>query len=158
MGGIGVMFEDELNAAAAQANEAVRRAMPNVDLGIGFQQPEWMRQAQAKWQAQIDQVNSQLAAINPAAPAAAAGVGVLALAALLTGLYYASCELGWNEPNEAGSSSQNSEGGSSKDSEGSSSRESNGSSSNGSSKETEQTEEQVEEPAQADAEAEQPAN
>ncbi|MBA1836430.1 hypothetical protein GC584_03050 [Corynebacterium sp. zg912] len=158
MGGIGVMFEDELNAAAAQANEAVRRAMPNVDLGIGFQQPEWMRQAQAQWQAQIDQVNSQLAAINPAAPAAAAGVGVIALAALLTGLYYASCELGWNEPNEGGSSSKNSEGGSSKNSEGSSSRESEGSSSNGSSKETEQTEEQAEEPAQADAEAKQPAN
>ena len=124
------MFEDELNAAAAQANEAVRRAMPNVDLGIGVQQPEWMREMQGQWQAQINQVNSQLAAINPAAPAAAAGVGVIALAALLTGLYYASCELGWNEPNEEGSSSKNSE-----DAEGSSSRENQGSSSNGSSKE-----------------------
>ncbi|WP_202880123.1 SpaA isopeptide-forming pilin-related protein, partial [Corynebacterium lujinxingii] len=105
MGGIGVMFEDELNAAAAQANEAVRRVMPNVDLGIGFEQPQWMAETQAKWQAQIDQVNRQLAQINPAAPAAAAGVGVLAIAGLLTGLYYASCQLGWNEPTEGGSSS-----------------------------------------------------
>ena len=105
MGGIGVMFEDELNAAAAQANEAVRRTMPNVNLGLNFQQPEWMREIQGQWQAQIDQVNRQLAQINPAAPAAAAGVGVIALAGLLTGLYYASCELGWNEPSEEGSSS-----------------------------------------------------
>ena len=79
--------------------------MPNVDLGIGFEQPQWMAETQAKWQAQIDQVNRQLAQINPAAPAAAAGVGVLAIAGLLTGLYYASCQLGWNEPTEGGSSS-----------------------------------------------------
>ena len=117
MGGVGVMFEDELNAAAAQANEAVRRAMPNVNLGLNFQQPEWMREIQGQWQAQIDQVNRQLAQINPAAPAAAAGVGVIALAGLLTGLYYASCELGWNDPSEEGSSS-NAQGSSSKTGDG----------------------------------------
>lgn len=108
MGGIGMRYEDELNAAAAQANEAVRRMMPNVDLGINFQQPEWVTEAQAKWQAQINQVNAQLAEINPAAPAAAAGVGILAIAGLLTGLFYASCQLGWNEPSADGSSSSSS--------------------------------------------------
>lgn len=108
MGGIGMRYQDELNAAAAQANEAVRRMMPNVDLGINFQQPEWVTEAQAKWQAQINQVNAQLAEINPAAPAAAAGVGILAIAGLLTGLFYASCQLGWNEPSADGSSSSSS--------------------------------------------------
>ena len=108
MGGIGMRYEDELNAAAAQANEAVRRMMPNANLDINFQQPEWVTEAQAKWQAQINQVNAQLAEINPAAPAAAAGVGILAIAGLLTGLFYASCQLGWNEPSADGSSSSSS--------------------------------------------------
>ena len=110
MGGIGMRYEDELNAAAAQANEAVRRMMPNVNLDINFQQPEWVTEAQAKWQAQINQVNAQLAEINPAAPAAAAGVGILAIAGLLTGLFYASCQLGWNEPSADGSSSSSKKG------------------------------------------------
>ncbi|MDK8880456.1 carboxypeptidase regulatory-like domain-containing protein, partial [Corynebacterium sp. MSK008] len=110
MGGIGVMFEDELNQAAAQANAAVRQVMP--DVNIGFERPQWMNEIQA----QIDSVNRQLAEINPAAPAAAGGVALLAIAGLLTGLYYASCELGWAEPQEGGSSSEgsSSEGSSSK--------------------------------------------
>ena len=133
MGGIGVMFEDELNQISAQANAAIREAMPNVDLGIGFQQPEWVTEIQGQWQAQIDGVNRQLAEINPAAPAAAGGVALLAIAGLLTGIFYAGCEAGWFEPSEesssagssskadaegtedvAGSSSFSSEGGSSK--------------------------------------------
>ena len=136
MGGIGVMFEDELNQISAQANAAIREAMPNVDLGIGFQQPEWVTEIQGQWQAQIDQVNRQLAQINPAAPAAAGGVALLAIAGLLTGIFYAGCEAGWFEPSEegssagssskadaegtedvAGSSSSSSEGGSSKKNE-----------------------------------------
>ena len=136
MGGIGVMFEDELNQISAQANAAIREAMPNVDLGIGFQQPEWVTEIQGQWQAQIDQVNRQLAQINPAAPAAAGGVALLAIAGLLTGVFYAGCEAGWFEPSEesssagssskadaegtedvAGSSSSSSEGGSSKKNE-----------------------------------------
>ncbi len=136
MGGIGVMFEDELNQISAQANAAIRGAMPNVDLGIGFQQPEWVTEIQGQWQAQIDQVNRQLAQINPAAPAAAGGVALLAIAGLLTGVFYAGCEAGWFEPSEesssagssskadaegtedvAGSSSSSSEGGSSKKNE-----------------------------------------
>mgnify|MGYP002716237400 FL=1 len=136
MGGIGVMFEDELNQISAQANAALREAMPNVDLGIGFQQPEWVTEIQGQWQAQIDQVNRQLAQINPAAPAAAGGVALLAIAGLLTGIFYAGCEAGWFEPSEegssagssskadaegtedvAGSSSSSSEGGSSKKNE-----------------------------------------
>ncbi|WP_290172064.1 carboxypeptidase regulatory-like domain-containing protein [Corynebacterium afermentans] len=104
MGGIGVMFEDELNQISAQANAAIREAMPNVDLGIGFQQPEWVTEIQGQWQAQIDQVNRQLAQINPAAPAAAGGVALLAIAGLLTGIFYAGCEAGWFEPSEEGSS------------------------------------------------------
>ena len=110
--------------------------MPNVDLGIGFQQPEWVTEIQGQWQAQIDQVNRQLAQINPAAPAAAGGVALLAIAGLLTGVFYAGCEAGWFEPSEesssagssskadaegtedvAGSSSSSSEGGSSKKNE-----------------------------------------
>ena len=136
MGGIGVMFEDELNQISAQANAAIHEAMPNVDLGIGFQQPEWVTEIQGQWQAQIDQVNRQLAQINPAAPAAAGGVALLAIAGLLTGIFYAGCEAGWFEPSEesssagssskadaegtedvAGSSSSSSEGGSSKKAE-----------------------------------------
>ncbi|OHO77351.1 hypothetical protein HMPREF2736_02035 [Corynebacterium sp. HMSC036E10] len=97
-GGIGVMFEDELNAAAAQANEAVRSVMPNVNIEV----PSVFNQ----FQAQIDQVNRQLSQINPAAPAAVAGVGLLAVAGLIMGLYYASCQLGWNVETE-GSSSNN---------------------------------------------------
>ena len=121
MGGIGVMFEDELNQAAVQANAAVRQVLP--DVNIGFERPQWMNEIQA----QIDGVNRRLAEINPAAPAAAGGVALLAIAGLLTGLYYASCELGWAEPKEGGSSSEgsssNTEGGSSsKDAEGSSSK------------------------------------
>ena len=49
-------------------------------------------------------------------PAAAGGVALLAIAGLLTGLYYASCELGWAEPKEGSSSEGSSaevEGGSS---------------------------------------------
>ncbi|WP_290179592.1 carboxypeptidase regulatory-like domain-containing protein [Corynebacterium fournieri] len=114
MGGIGVMFEDQLNEASARANAAIREAMPQVDLGIGFQQPEWMRETQAQWQAQIDQVNRQLAAINPAAPAAAAGIGALAIAGLLTGIFYAGCEAGWFEPNEEGMTGSSSKGSSEK--------------------------------------------
>ncbi|MDK8706999.1 DUF7507 domain-containing protein [Corynebacterium coyleae] len=97
-GGIGVMFEDELNAAAAQANEAVRSVMPNVNIEV----PSVFNQ----FQAQIDQVNRQLSQINPAAPAAVAGVGLLAVAGLIMGLYYASCQFGWNVETE-GSSSNN---------------------------------------------------
>ena len=104
MGGIGVMFEDELNQISAQANAAIREAMPNVDLGIGFQQPEWVTEIQGQWQAQIDQVNRQLAQISPAAPAAAGGVALLAIAGLLTGIFYAGCEAGWFEPSEESSS------------------------------------------------------
>ncbi|OAA16148.1 hypothetical protein Caferm_05300 [Corynebacterium afermentans subsp. afermentans] len=104
MGGVGVMFEDELNQISAQANAAIREAMPNVDLGIGFQQPEWVTEIQGQWQAQIDQVNRQLAQISPAAPAAAGGVALLAIAGLLTGIFYAGCEAGWFEPSEESSS------------------------------------------------------
>ena len=142
MGGIGVMFEDELNAAAAQTNEAVRRVMPNVDLGI--KRPEIFNQ----WQAQIDQVNRQLAQINPAAPAAAAGVGVLAIAGLLTGLYYASCQLGWNEPTEGGSSSGSSSRAEAENTEGVEVEENAGSSFEGSSNKNE--DEVVDEEAPAD--------
>ena len=104
MGGIGVMFEDELNQVSAQANAALRQALPETSFGNGFnfERPQWMNEIQA----QIDGVNRQLAEINPAAPAAAGGVALLALAGLLTGLYYASCELGWAEPKEGGSSSK----------------------------------------------------
>lgn len=118
MGGIGVMFEDELNQISAQANAALREVMPetNFGTGINFERPQWMNDVQA----QIDGVNRQLAEINPAAPAAAGGVALLAIAGLLTGLYYASCELGWAEPKE-GSSSEAEGGSSAKDAEGSSS-------------------------------------
>ena len=118
MGGIGVMFEDELNQISAQANAAIREVMPetNFGTGINFERPQWMNEIQA----QIDGVNRQLAEINPAAPAAAGGVALLAIAGLLTGLYYASCELGWAEPKE-GSSSEVEGGSSAKDAEGSSS-------------------------------------
>ncbi|OFT58834.1 hypothetical protein HMPREF3151_03275 [Corynebacterium sp. HMSC05H05] len=111
MGGIGVMFEDELNQVSAQANAALRQALPETNFGNGFnfERPQWMNEIQA----QIDGVNRQLAEINPAAPAAAGGVALLALAGLLTGLYYASCELGWADPQEGGSSSKDSEGSSS---------------------------------------------
>lgn len=111
MGGIGVMFEDELNQVSAQANAALRQALPETNFGNGlnFERPQWMNEIQA----QIDGVNRQLAEINPAAPAAAGGVALLALAGLLTGLYYASCELGWADPQESGSSSKDSEGSSS---------------------------------------------
>ena len=107
MGGIGVMFEDELNEASAQANAALRQVMPNANFGI--ERPQWMNDIQAEF----DRVNRQLTEINPAAPAAAGGVALLAIAGLLTGLYYASCQAGWNEPTE-GSSSE----GSSKKAEG----------------------------------------
>ena len=123
MGGIGVMFEDELNQISAQANAAIREVMPetNFGTGINFERPQWMNEIQA----QIDGVNRQLAEINPAAPAAAGGVALLAIAGLLTGLYYASCELGWAEPKEGssseGSSSEVEGGSSAKDAEGSSS-------------------------------------
>ncbi len=100
-GGIGVMFEDELNAAAAQANEAVRSVMPNVNIEV----PSVFNQ----FQAQIDQVNRQLSQINPAAPAAVAGVGLLAVAGLIMGLYYASCQLGWNVETEGSSSTNKAE-------------------------------------------------
>ena len=131
MGGVGVMFEDELNQISAQANAALREVMPetNFGTGINFERPQWMNDIQA----QIDQVNRQLAQINPAAPAAAGGVALLAIAGLLTGIFYAGCEAGWFEPSEesssagssskadaegtedvAGSSSFSSEGGSSK--------------------------------------------
>ena len=99
LGGIGMMFEDELNQAAAQANAAVQQILPNANLNI--QRPAWMEEAQA----QIDRVNRQLAEINPAAPAAAGGLALLAIAGLVTGLYYASCELGWNEPTAEGEGS-----------------------------------------------------
>ena len=128
MGGIGVMFEDELNQISAQANAALREVMPETNFGSGFsfERPQWMNDIQA----QIDGVNRQLAEINPAAPAAAGGVALLAIAGLLTGLYYASCELGWAEPKEGGSSS---EGSSSEVEGGSSAKEAEGSSSEGSS-------------------------
>ena len=100
-GGIGVMFEDELNAAAAQANEAMRSVMPNVNIEV----PSVFNQ----FQAQIDQVNRQLSQINPAAPAAVAGVGLLAVAGLIMGLYYASCQLGWNVETEGSSSTNKAE-------------------------------------------------
>ncbi|WP_454039093.1 carboxypeptidase regulatory-like domain-containing protein [Corynebacterium afermentans] len=125
MGGIGVMFEDELNQISAQANAALREVMPETNFGSGFsfERPQWMNDIQA----QIDGVNRQLAEINPAAPAAAGGVTLLAIAGLLTGLYYASCELGWAEPKEGssseGSSSEVEGGSSAKDAEGSSSKE-----------------------------------
>ena len=127
MGGIGVMFEDELNQISAQANAALREVMPetNFGTGINFERPQWMNDIQA----QIDGVNRQLAEINPAAPAAAGGVALLAIAGLLTGLYYASCELGWAEPKEGSSS----EGSSSEVEGGSSAKEAEGSSSEGSS-------------------------
>ena len=98
MGGIGVMFEDELNEASAQANAALRQIMPNANFGI--ERPQWMNDIQAE----VDRVNRQLAEINPAAPAAAGGVALLAIVGLLTGLYYASCQAGWNEPTEGSSS------------------------------------------------------
>ena len=118
MGGIGVMFEDELNQISAQANAALREVMPETNFGSGFnfERPQWMNDIQA----QIDGVNRQLAEINPAAPAAAGGVALLAIAGLLTGLYYASCELGWAEPKEGSSSEaegSSSEGSSSKEAE-----------------------------------------
>ena len=127
MGGVGVMFEDELNQISAQANAALREVMPetNFGTGINFERPQWMNDIQA----QIDGVNRQLAEINPAAPAAAGGVALLAIAGLLTGLYYASCELGWAEPKEGSSS----EGSSSEVEGGSSAKEAEGSSSEGSS-------------------------
>ena len=99
LGGIGVMFEDELNQASAQANAALQQMMPNVNLSI--ERPQWMVQAQAE----VDRVNRQLAEINPAAPAAAGGLALLAIAGLVTGLYYASCQLGWNEPTAEGAGS-----------------------------------------------------
>lgn len=127
MGGIGVMFEDELNQISAQANAALREVMPETNFGSGFnfERPQWMNDIQA----QVDGVNRQLAEINPAAPAAAGGVALLAIAGLLTGLYYASCELGWAEPKEGssseveGSSSEVEGGSSAEDAEGSSSKE-----------------------------------
>ena len=101
LGGLGVMFEDELNAAAAQVNEMISQVVPNVNLNI--QRPAWMDQIQA----QVDQVNRQLAEINPAAPAAAAGVALLGIVGLATALYYLSCEAGWVDvDNQEGSSSQ----------------------------------------------------
>ena len=143
MGGIGVMFEDELNQVSAQANAALRQALPETSFGNGFnfERPQWMNEIQA----QIDGVNRQLAEINPAAPAAAGGVALLALAGLLTGLYYASCELGWAEPKEGGSSA--------KDAEVSSAE---GSSAEGSSSKKVETEAEAE--AEADNQPEEAAN
>ncbi|WP_217702907.1 carboxypeptidase regulatory-like domain-containing protein [Corynebacterium sp. Marseille-P4321] len=104
LGGIGVLFEDELNAAAANVNRMINDAMPGVNINI--QTPEWVNQIQA----QIDQVNRQLAEINPAAPAAVAGAAILALAGLVTALYWLSCEAGWADPQpEAGSSGSSEE-------------------------------------------------
>ena len=139
MGGIGVMFEDELNQISAQANAAIREVMPetNFGTGINFERPQWMNEIQA----QIDGVNRQLAEINPAAPAAAGGVALLAIAGLLTGLYYASCELGWAEPKEGSSS----EGSSSEVEGGSSAKDAEGSSSEGSSSKEAESETQPEE-------------
>ena len=153
MGGIGVMFEDELNQISAQANAAIREVMPetNFGTGINFERPQWMNEIQA----QIDGVNRRLAEINPAAPAAAGGVALLAIAGLLTGLYYASCELGWAEPKEGGSSS----GGSSSNTEGgSSSKDAEGSSSEGSSSKKAEAEVEAETEADADTQPEEAAN
>ena len=153
MGGIGVMFEDELNQISAQANAAIREVMPetNFGTGINFERPQWMNEIQA----QIDGVNRRLAEINPAAPAAAGGVALLAIAGLLTGLYYASCELGWAEPKEGGSSS---EGSSSNTEGGSSSKDAEGSSSEGSSSKKAEAEVEAETEADADTQPEEATN
>lgn len=138
LGGIGVMFEDELNQASAQANAALQQMMPNVNLSI--ERPQWMVQAQAE----VDRVNRQLAEINPAAPAAAGGLALLAIAGLVTGLYYASCQLGWNEPTAegAGSSKKGAEEGEAPSTEGAEETASSSSSEGlfGSSKKAEETE------------------
>lgn len=94
MGGAAVLFEDQFNAAAAEFN----KAMPSLNI----QRPEWM-----------NQISRQLAEIDPAVPAVALAVGIIAIGALVLGLTYASCESGKDFGSSNGEGSSSKDGGSS---------------------------------------------
>ncbi|OEX95805.1 hypothetical protein A0K93_08750 [Corynebacterium sp. BCW_4722] len=82
--GVNEAFGPQIQQATAQINEQIRRSMPDLGIGRGIEQPEWVREINA----QVDAINRQFAPV--AKQLEPIGIALGAIAAIsLTGMLIA---------------------------------------------------------------------